>query len=146
MKHLKLAVTIVAFMVFSVAAWGFAFNNGSPKWQGASTLVYTGIPGTSRSGIPWSTAMQQAAQQWNDKTQFEFEISSEYRDPCTGTGSGSRPDYLNGADFGNTICGNTISNSTLAVTVYFQESNILGSADIVEADIIFNSNLSFDVY
>lgn len=146
MTHVKSGAVIVLFMIFSVTAWGFAFNAGSPKWAGASALIYTGIPGTSRSGIPWSVAMQQAAQEWNDKTTFKFDISTAYRDPCAGASSGSRPDFLNGADFRNTVCGNVLSNTTLAVTVFFTETNILGSANIVEADIIYNANLNFDVY
>ncbi len=140
------SVTVFMVTLASVAAWGFSFNTGSPKWPGASTRFYVGIPGTSRSGTPWAQALSEAAQEWNDKTAFEFQIINEYRDPCTGTGPGSRPDYLNGADFRSTACGNRLSDTTVAVTVFFVEPNILGSGDIVEADVIFNSNLAFDVY
>jgi hypothetical protein len=146
MKGMRIAAAILVFMMLSVAAWSFSFNNGSPKWPGASTVVYTGIPGTSRSGVPWSVALQQAAVEWNSSTAFDFIINPAYRDPCIGTTPGSRPDFLNGADFRNNVCGNAFSSSTLAVTVFFTETNILGSADITEADVIYNSNLNFDVY
>lgn len=146
MKHLKAAMLSIVVMIFSVTAWSFSFNNGSPKWPGATALIYTGIPGTSANGIPWSTAIQQAAQEWNDKTRFEFVISNAYRNPCAGTSAGSRPDFLNGTDFRTNVCGNSFSSSTLAVTVFFTETNILGSADIVEADIIYNANVNFNIY
>ena len=146
MSRFRSAAWLVTLMVVSVAAWSFNFNTGSPKWPGASTLIFTGIPGTSPSGIPWSVALQQAADEWSSKTAFEFETSPLYRDPCVGSFPGSRPDFLNGADFRTTVCGNSLSGSTLAVTVYFTETNILGSADIVEADVVYNANLNFDVY
>ncbi len=120
-------------------------TNGS-KWPGAVTTVYVNVPGVSRSGIKWADAMAEAARQWNDKTDFAFNIINEYRDPCFGYTAGQRPDLLNGSDFRTTQCGNALPDTTLAVTLYFQEPNILGSADIVEADIVFNANLNFDVY
>lgn len=141
-----LLLLLLLLTLSSVAAWSFSFNMGSPKWPGASTLIFTGIPGTSASGVPWSVAMRQAADEWNASTAFSFASSSEYRDPCAGTYRGSRADFLNGADFRTSLCGRRLSDSTLAVTVYFTENNILGSADIVEADIVFNANLEFDVY
>lgn len=148
MKRLFLALTATLLvMLASMTAWSFSFNTGSPKWPGATTLLYTGIPGTSPSGISWSQALTEAALEWNSKTAFEFQTNNEFQDPCVGTQTGSRPDYLNGASFRGTYCrGERISDSTIAVTIFFTESNILGSGDIVEADVIFNSNLAFDVY
>ena len=135
-------------MLMSVFSGSQAFDigtNGS-KWPGAVTTVYVNVPGVSRSGIAWADAMADAARQWNDKTDFKFNIINEYRDPCFGFASGQRPDLLNGADFRTTQCGRALPDSTLAVAIFFQEPNILGSADIVEADIVFNANLDFDVY
>lgn len=128
-------------------AAAYDFDERAIKWPGARTTFYTGIPGSSSSGIPWAQALTEAAQQWNDKTHFNFELIPEYRDPCTGHGSvGGSPDYVNGADFKTTICGSDFNDQTIAVTVYFTQPNMLGSADLVEADIIFNGNLSFNVY
>jgi hypothetical protein len=147
MKRLLLWVmSLCLLLTTGMTAWGYSFNRGSPKWQGASTPIYVGIPGTSASGISWSKALTEAAQQWNDNTTFEFEVINEYRDPCARIGTDSKPDYLNATDFRNTVCGNRLSDTTIAVTVFFTEPNMLGSGDIVEADVIFNSNLAFDVY
>lgn len=131
---------------FSSSALAFDITANANKWPGAQTLVFTGMPGTSRSGTLWSVALQRAAGEWTDKTRFNFDVSPQYRDPCAGTAPGSAPELLNGIDFRNNVCGNAFNASTLAVTVFFTEFNILGTADIVESDIIFNSNLNFDVY
>lgn len=134
-----LALIMMPVQSFDISAAG-------TKWPGARTTFFTGVRGESPSGVPWSVAMAQAANEWSEKTAFTFDINPGYRDPCAGRGPGQRPDYVNGADFRSTVCGRAFTGTTLAVAVYFTEFNILGSADIVEADIIFNSNLSFDVY
>ncbi|MDP2125765.1 MAG: matrixin family metalloprotease [Pseudohongiella sp.] len=146
MKRMGAVVAALVFMIFSVTAWSFNFLNGSQKWSGASTRIYTGLGGTAPGGITWSVALRQAAQEWNEKTDFTFDISGEYRDPCAGTATGSRPDFLNGVGFGTTVCGEAFNSTTIAVTVSYRRSNILGSLEFEEADIVFNSNLNFDVY
>jgi hypothetical protein len=148
MRRLGWRLLIIAGLTSAILSAAHAYNIGSngAKWPGGVTTVYTNISGVSRSGISWADAMADAARQWNEKTDFTFNIVNEYRDPCFGYSSGQRPDYLNGSDFRTTQCGNTLPDTTLAVTLYFQEPNTLGSADIVEADIVFNANLSFDVY
>lgn len=146
--HSWIASGALLFMSTLLAASAQAYDISAnvSKWPGAQALIFTGVPGTSRSGVPWSVALQRAAGEWNDKTRFNFDISPLYRDPCAGTAPGSLPENLNGIDFRSNVCGNDFSESTLAVTVFFTEFNILGTADIVEADIIFNDNLNFDVY
>lgn len=141
-----LAVPVLLLSMFGAAAHAFDISANANKWPGAQALIFTGVPGTSRSGTPWSVALQRAAGEWSDKTRFNFETSPLYRDPCAGTAPGSLPENLNGIDFRNNVCGNSFNASTLAVTVFFTEFNILGTADIVEADIIFNDNLNFDIY
>jgi len=143
MKRLVCLLMLTA--VFS-GSQAYDIGTNGTKWPGAVTTVYVNVPGVSRSGIKWADAMADAARQWNDKTDFTFNIVNEYRDPCFGYTAGQRPDLLNGSDFRTTQCGNALPDTTLAVTLYFQEPNILGSADIVEADIVFNANLNFDVY
>jgi len=146
MKRLFAGVAASVFLLGSLASWAYNFNSNSPKWPGAAVPFYIGISGTSSSGVRWADALADAAQEWNDKTAFTFHTIDEYRDPCAGTGVDNQPDYLNAADFHDSACGTRLSNSTIAVTMFFTEPNKLGSADIVEADIIFNSNLAFDVY
>jgi hypothetical protein len=124
----------------------YDFVGDGTKWPGARTTLYTAIPGVSPSGIPWANVFADAAREWSEKTNFNFAIVPEYRDPCVGQTAGTRPDYANGADFRDTICGRQYTSGTLALTMFFTQYNILGSADLVEADIIFNSNINFDIY
>lgn len=117
-----------------------------PRWPGASTQLFTGIPGASPSGTPWALALQQSAEAWGSATGFEFQLSPDYRDPCLGTPASPGRDGLNGVDFKTSICGTVMSDFTLAVTMFYTERNRLGSTDMAEADIVFNGRLDFDIY
>ncbi len=138
--------------VLSVTAYSFSVSGS--KWPGGSTHLHVGISGLSASGKSWSDALRRAAQEWTDKTPFDFTLINAYRDPCqgyrasasaTGFPSGTGDDF-NGADFSSTVCGNEYGTSVLAVTLVYTESNQLGAFDITEADIVFNSNSRFDIY
>jgi hypothetical protein len=142
----------VVLAALSLSAYSFSVNGS--KWPGGSTHLHVGISGLSASGKAWSDAMLRAAQEWNDKTPFDFTLLDSYRDPCNGyrasaTSSGfpaGPGDDVNGADFNSTVCGNDFGTSVLAVTLVYTESNQLGASDITQADIVFNSNSRFDIY
>lgn len=122
------------------------------KWPGARTTIFTAIPGTAASGVRWQDALIDAADEWSTKTRFTFDISPGYRDPCIGYNrSNDSPtfgggDGLNGNDFAETVCGADFSGSTLAVALVSSQANRLGGLDIVEADVVYNGNLTFDIY
>jgi hypothetical protein len=136
-----------AARIFSLVTLGLmtvpvtlAFDVDGNKWPGAFTTIYTGIPGTSPSGVAWSQALRESAEAWSNATVFKFSASPDYRDPC------NRNDRLNGNDFTTTVCGTSFSPSTLAITMIYSEANSLGAADITEADIVYNRNQNFDIY
>ncbi len=134
----RLTLSLLLLVLPGVAT---AFDVNGSKWPGATTNIHIGMPGNSPSGVPWSTALEQAARAWNDATVFEFQIVPQYRHPCTASNG------LNGADFASTACGVTqLTKSTLAVTLTYFEYNPLGTDDIVQADIVFNQNHAFDIY
>lgn len=116
------------------------------KWPGAKTTFYIGLPGISGSGIPWSEAFREAAEEWNASTRFTFDLNAEYRDPCVGYDGSVPPDFLNGVDFRSDVCGRDFDEGTLAVTAFFTEFNTLGGMELVETDVIFNQNRLYDVY
>lgn len=143
------------FAVFTavVSLTAYSFDADGTRWPTPQTFLYTGIPGTSASGLAWSQALRDAAQEWTDKSAFTFVTSPSYLDPCKGyqstssgvgfpTGGG---DGLNGTDFTTTVCGNNYGLNVLAVTLIYSESNQLGN-EITEADIVFNKNTNFDIY
>jgi predicted Zn-dependent protease len=138
--------------VLSVTTYSFSVNGS--KWPGGTAHMHVGMPGLAASGKSWSDALRRAAQEWTDKTPFNFTLINSYRDPCQGYRASSSAtgfpsgagDEFNGADFSSTVCGNEYGTSVLAVTLVYTESNQLGAFDITEADIVFNSNSRFDIY
>ena len=145
---------IVAVLLTALSISALGFNISGAKWPGARTHVYTSIPGTAASGVTWSQALRDAAQEWTEKTVFTFESRVGYRDPCAeyrnNPANSNRPsgegDGINGADFTSDVCGNAFGTNVLAVTLISTESNKLGAFDITEADIVFNKARSFDAY
>lgn len=147
-------VGLALVLLACVSVPGFTFNIAGIKWPGASTRLYIGMSGTSSSGISWRDALNRAAVEWTDKTPFSFIIDQAFRNPCNGYSASSAAegfpsgngDGANGADFGATVCGNAFGDNVLAVSLVYTESNLLGSFDITEADMVFNSNSRFDIY
>ena len=151
-KHIALGVCAVLLAGVSMTA--FTFNIAGVKWPGGNALLYIGMSGTSPSGTRWRDALARAAAEWTDMTPFSFSVDQAYRNPCQGYGASStgegfpsgNGDGANGVDFSATVCGNAYGNNVLAVSLVYTESNLLGSFDITEADIVFNSNSRFDIY
>ncbi len=139
-KHSAAGIFALVTLAMLTGPATFAFDVNGNKWPGAFTTIYTGIPGTSPSGIAWSQALRESADAWSNATVFEFSVNPEYRNPC------NRSDRLNGNDFTSTVCGSSFGGSTLAITMIFSESNSLGTSDITEADIVYNRNQNFDIY
>lgn len=116
-----------------------AFDINGRKWSGATTYFYTQLSGTSLTGINWQAAFLDALEEWNDKTDFTFVPVIEYSNPC---GANS----LSSVDFTDDVCGSEFQNNTLAVTLIRYESQILGPANIVEADIVVNNDVELNIY
>ena len=150
----RIAICLSTMLLGGIGTTAFTFETNGVKWPNASALIYTGISGASPSGTRWRDALVRAAEQWTDKTPFTFLIDPNYRDPCRGYSSSSNKegfpngsgDGINSADFYSTACGNNYGTNVLAVTLVYTESNLLGSFDITEADVLFNSNTRFDIY
>lgn len=129
----------------------YGYNIVGIKWPYPTTKIYTKIPGFSPSGVSWATAASDAALAWNNNTDFEFEIEAAFRDPCTGiqgsdfAGISGDGDGLNSMAFTSSICGSSFNSSTLAVTLFYYETNGL-TEDLTEADIFFRSSVDYDVY
>ncbi len=132
------ALLLSLLLLFSPAALhGFEIEGN--KWSGASTEFYFDISGTSLTGISWNAAFADALQQWNDKTVFEFIPVNEFLDPCAS-------DLLNGIAFAGDACGTAFGDSTLAVTLRLYRTEILGPPSIVEADIVVNEDVQFNIF
>ncbi len=119
----------------------------------------------SPSGVRWIDAFREAAQEWNDKTAFDFEIDTAHPShPCAGI----LPEYpedghQNGVAFTSVICaadarGNSrvtsFGEGALGVTLAYSKLAYRQDGDtwtiegtwITETDIFFNEQEAWDIY
>lgn len=131
-----------------------AYTLSGSRWLAPTTTFHIGMSGSSPSGVPWSTALRDAMQEWTDATAFEFVADPGYVDPCEGLrrndNGGSFPlgdgDGRNGVDFNSTICGNDFGAGIIAITLSFSNTGPLGFSLLNQTDIVFNSDFDWDVY
>jgi hypothetical protein len=117
-----------------------AFSLLGNRWLEPTAKFYVGMPGTSPSGVSWSSALTSAMDKWNAQTQFKFVADAGFADPCSRTATGNR------IDFRATACGNNFGNNVLAVTLTLANPGRLGFGELYQSNIIFNSSYSWDVY
>ncbi|OUT95683.1 MAG: hypothetical protein CBB92_11355 [Flammeovirgaceae bacterium TMED32] len=130
---------LLALLASLLSSSLMSFEIFGNKWTGAEASIYLNLLGQSASGVSWNQAFIQSVMEWNEYTDFNFNVVSEYRDPCV-------KDGLNGVAFLRDMCGESFGESAIAVTVLRYQSQLLGPAAIVEADIFINDNVDFDIY
>jgi hypothetical protein len=129
-----------------------AFSTLSGKWSSPRTTFHVSIPGVAPTGQTWSSAFIAAMSEWSTLTAFTFDLDETPVDPCAGYSRGGRGfpsgngDARNSAGFRSNVCGNDFGNNVLAITLTFTAPGTLGFDYILESDIIFNSNFSWDIY
>lgn len=110
-----------------------AYQLAGYKWPQPTTTFYVDIPGAA--GL-WNDSFETAMSYWSVDTVFKYEIvRGVYEDPC------DPPGGRNGVGFEPSDCGDAWGNTTLAAT----HSTFVG-ATLIQADIVFNSNVSWNVY
>jgi len=103
------------------------------EWPKPTTIFYVDIPGAE--GL-WNRSFETAMSYWGEYTIFKYEIvRGVYEDPC------DPPEGRNGVQFMASYCGDAWGNTVLALT----HSTFTGST-LIQADIVFNSNQSWNVY
>lgn len=151
-RHLLPALVCLALPAGSLA---FDINEEAPvKWPGARTTIFSSGPSmsdTSATGITFQEALTEASRHWSLETPFRFDVSPQFRDPCSGRGPDASPgqragDGFNGQGFAGSVCGDDFNGSALAATVQVFQANALGTFDMLEADVVYNANHSFDIY
>lgn len=129
------AALLLAGLALGPAAAG-AYELDGSRWPGARTSFWVGLSGSSPSGVPWSQAFEEAADEWSALTPFQFDIVPSYASPCGSVA------FRNGVDFGDDICGDAFGANTLAVTL-----QLFSGFEMLETDIVFNQpRWSWDVY
>lgn len=117
-----------------------AYALEGPSWSSGTTVVFQlGLGNAGRTLIDgntsWNTAAAPALDQWDQNIQ-RAQLTS-----VTGTSSVSSGDGVNSIVFATTVFGQSFGSSTLAVTYYRYSGSRM-----IEADVLFNQNLSFDSY
>jgi len=103
------------------------------EWPQPSTTFYVDIPGAE--GL-WNTSFETAMSLWGQYTIFKYQIvRGVYEDPC------DPPNGRNGVGFEPSLCGDAWGNADLATTLLTSTG-----ATLIQTDIVFNSNLDWNVY
>ncbi|NKB34736.1 MAG: matrixin family metalloprotease [Pseudomonadales bacterium] len=135
LKYLRFCICLSLFWAVQLNAFEFT---GS-KWLGAQTDYYVDLEGISPTGIAWNTAFIDAMEEWTNETIFDFNLITEFKDPCESNG-------FNGVNFTTDICGQEFGENTLAVAIRTFRFEQLGPPSIREADIYFKDSVVYDIY
>jgi Matrixin len=112
-----------------------------PKWPSGSTVVMQLSLGNAGRTLAdgntsWNSAVSPALDSWNQVIggmQFGRVMNS--------TAAVAQGDGVNSMAFASTFFGSSFGSNTLAITGYYYRSSTM-----IEADIVFNNNLSWDSY
>ncbi len=138
----RLSQLTVCALAAIAGSGALAFSLIGSRWAQPTVTVHVGIPGQSPSGVAWSTALMEAMDEWNEKTDFTLVADPTYADPCGNTAG------VYGTDFGARACGISFGNGTLAVTLTNNGGTPFGFgfSTFTRASIVFNSAYTWDVY
>lgn len=126
-----------------------AFEVSGNFWEAGQAVFHVGFSGSSPTGGTWNDAFKRSMFAWNGVSSFNFVAVDDYIDPCIARGEGLFGDGVTGVDFGATVCGSEFGESTLAVTLTAGQclnQQCTGGFTITDADIVFNSGETWDVY
>ncbi len=127
----------------------YAFEVSGNFWEDGQAVFHVGISGSSPTGGTWNDAFKRSMAAWSSVSSFEFVAVDEFLDPCIDRGEGQFGDDSTGVDFSATVCGSEFGENTLAVTLsagQCQNPQCTGGFIITDADIVFNSTETWDIY
>lgn len=139
------SVCLLAISIIAVTAQSFAVPAGI-NWESSGATFHTQMFGTfpanqQATAAQFNSAFQQAAVQWNNKSNFTYVTVNNAVDPCDT--NHSLGVSTQGWGFDTTASCIGFGSSTLAIT----RKTISGwIGKIVDADIVFNSAIVFDVH
>jgi hypothetical protein len=129
MKPLWTALCIAC--LFPMEAGSFSLTGNS--WEEGGARIYIG-----QDNIFWQTKMREAAEDWNDNTEFSFRVRYESNPACDEEGF-----LLNGFEFSEVDCSETLFGEfVLAVAEWLPDENGFTQ----QAGITFNSNVEWGSY
>jgi len=150
---------LLAVCLFLLSSASRSYVLMGTRWPEAAATIHPMLvllgEERSPSGDRWIDAFREAAQEWNSKTAFDFEIdTARPSHPCAGILSKYPEDgYRNGAAFTSVICttdawGNpeitSFGAGTLGLTMTYSEFG--DTRTTTETDIFFNEREEWDIY
>ena len=126
-----------------------AYEVSENFWDTGQAIFHVGISGSSPTGGTWNDAFKRSMAAWSNVSSFEFVAVDNYLDPCIDRGEGLFGDGSTGIDFSASVCGSEFGENTLAVTLSAgncQNPQCTNGFIITDADIVFNSAETWDVY
>ena len=134
-KNMSILGSLLLLMAFSCVSTANAYQLKNYKWPQPSTTFYVSISGAD--GL-WDDSFEGAMDEWSAATVFQFDmVRGTYESPCDAT------EGRNGVAFSSTDCGDAWGSATLAVTHSWY---YISTSTTFQTDIIFNSNLPWNVY
>ena len=138
LQLLSILIVLAIALVVSRRANGYVLEGG--RWPAGTVVTFQmGLGSAGRTLIDgntsWDTAAAPALAAW-DHVMARLQYNGNVATPPVSSGDG-----VNAVVFSNTVFGQNFGSSTLAVT-YWRSSG----SNIVEADVLFNRNQSFDSY
>jgi hypothetical protein len=110
-----------------------AYQLAGYKWPQPTTTFYVDIPGAD--GL-WNRSFETAMSLWGEYTIFKYQIvRGVYEDPC------DPPEGRNGVSFMASECEDAWGHGVLSISLLTTRGDTL-----IQADIVFNSNLDWNVY
>jgi hypothetical protein len=136
--RLLLIATLFALIALAHRADGYVLEG--VKWPAGTAVTFQlGLGSAGRTltdgNTSWDTAVAPALTTW-DNVVARLHYSGNASNPPVSSGDG-----VNAIVFSNTIFGQQFGSGTLAVTFWRSSGN-----NIMEADVLFNKNQSFDSY
>jgi len=138
LQLLSILIVLAIALVVSRRANGYVLEGG--HWPAGTVVTFQmGLGSAGRTlldgNTSWDTAAAPALAAW-DHVMARLQYNGNVATPPVSSGDG-----VNAVVFSNTVFGQNFGSSTLAVT-YWRSSG----SNIVEADVLFNRNQSFDSY
>src|SRR6478672_12848448 len=138
LRLLSILIALAVLVAVSRRANGYALEG--VKWPAGTVVTFQmGLGSAGRTLIDgntsWNTAAAPALAAWNNvmaRLQYNGNVAS----PPVSSGDG-----VNAIVFSNTVFGQRFGSGTLAVTSWRSSGS-----NIIEADVLFNRNQSFDSY
>lgn len=141
-------ISIFSFCLF-ISLPSLGFEPSGDAWAEGRMSFYVAIPGIAPSGATWQSAFTRAMDAWTNNTPFQFDIINGFVSPCAEQNTENLGDRRGGAGFVSTVCGSAFGENVLAITLNTFSSSSqtsTGFREIIESDIVFNSNLQWDIY